>query len=135
MIFTSPSVGAEEQAALDRIEEMRGELRYYVAEPRRWVGPVRRVLAARAIQGSNSIAGFNVSVEDAVAALEGDEPPDSKNEDFRAVSRYRRALTYVIQLCRDDHFSYSSSLRRSLHFMITEYDLDAPPGLDTQHVV
>ncbi len=129
MIFTSPSVGAEEQAALDRIEEMRGELRYYVAEPRRWVGPVRRVLAARAIQGSNSIEGFNVSVEDAVAALEGDEPQDSKNEDFRAVSSYRRALTYVIQLSRDDHFSYSSSLLRSLHFMMTEYDLDASPGL------
>src|SRR3546814_807887 len=76
-----------------------------------------------------SIEGFNVSVEDAVAALEGDEPQDSKNEDFRAVSSYRRALTYVIQLSRDDHFSYSSSLLRSLHFMMTEYDLDASPGL------
>lgn len=129
MIFATPTVRAEEQAALDRIDEMRRELRFYVAEPRRWVGPVRRVLAARAIQGSNSIEGFNVSVEDAVAAIEGDEPQDSSDDDWRAVSSYRRALTYVIQLSHDEHFAYSSSLIRSLHFMMTEYDLDASPGL------
>jgi Fic family protein len=45
------------------------------------------------------------------------------------VNSYRRALTYVIQLSQDVHFGYSSSLIRSLHFMMTEYDLDASPGL------
>ncbi len=129
MVYDTPSVGAEEEAALGRIEEMRRDLRYYLAEPRRWVGPVRRVLAARAIQGSNSIEGFNVSVEEAVAALDGSEPQDSQDEDWRAVSSYRRALTYVIQLSQDEHFVYSSGLLRSLHFMMTEYDLDASPGL------
>lgn len=44
-----------------------------MAEPRRGIGSVRRVLAARAIQGSNSIEGIHVSVEDALAAIEGEE--------------------------------------------------------------
>jgi Fic family protein len=38
-------------------------------------------------------------------------------------------MTYVIQLARDEHFELSPSLIRSLHFMMTEYDLDAGPGL------
>lgn len=129
MVYDIPEMGPEEEAALAKIDGLRKELRYYVAEPRRWVGSVRRMLAARAIQGSNSIEGYNVSVEDAMAAIEGDEPSDAGAEDWQAVSGYRRAMTYVLQLAADDHFELSAHLIRSLHFMMTEYDLDASPGL------
>jgi len=116
-------------AALERIEELRRQLRYRVAEPRRWVGSVRRVLSARAIQGSNSIEGYDVSLEDALAAVEGGEPAEADERDWLAVLGYRRAMTYVLQLASDPHFEYSSALIRSLHFMVTEYTLDASPGL------
>ena len=129
-IYSVPEIGADEAAALTRIDNLRRQLRFYVAERRRWLGPVRKVLAARAIQGSNSIEGYDVSVEDAVAALEGDEPGfGAADESQRAVAAYRRAMTYVLQLANDEHFSYSPALLRSLHFMMTEYDLDASPGL------
>jgi Fic family protein len=129
MVFEIPEIGREEEAALAKIDALRKELRFYVAEPRRWVGSVRRMLAARAIQGSNSIEGYDVSVEDAVAAIEGDEPSDAQAEDWQAVSGYRRAMTYVLQLATDEHFELSAHLIRSLHFMMTEYDLEAGPGL------
>lgn len=129
MIFEVPETRDSEEAALKRIEDLRRQLRFYVAEPRRWVGSVRRVLGARAIRGSNSIEGFDVSVEDALAAIEGDEPAEAGAGDWQAVTGYRRAMTYVIQLAHDEHFELSPSLIRSLHFMMTEYDLDASPGL------
>jgi len=129
MVFEIPDIREGEEAALGRIEDLRRQLRFHVAEPRRWVGSVRRVLGAKAIQGSNSIEGFNVSVEDALAAIEGDEPADAGIEDWQAVRGYQRAMTYVIQLAHDAHFELSPSLIRSLHFMMTEYDLDAGPGL------
>lgn len=128
-VFEIPELGREEEAALTKIEGLRKELRHYVAEPRRWVGSVRRMLAARAIQGSNSIEGYNVSIEDAVAAIEGDEPSEAGIEAWQAVSGYRRAMTYVLQLAADEHFELSAHLIRSLHFMMTEYDLEASPGL------
>jgi Fic family protein len=87
------------------------------------------VLGARAIQGSNSIEGYEVSVEDAMAAIGGEEPADAKLDDWNAVSGYRRAMTYVLQLAHDEHFQYSPQILRSLHFMMTEYALDASPGL------
>lgn len=129
MIFQTPTIGPEEQAAVEAIEGLRSQLRFYVTEPRRWVGMVRRVLAARAIQGSNSIEGYNVSVEDAIAAIEGHEPMEADEVDWQAVTSYRRAMTYVLQIAHDGDFEYSSSLLKSLHFMMTEYTLDAGPGL------
>ena len=129
MIHATPTLGPEEEAALGQIQEIRGSLRFYVAEPRRWMGPVRRVLSARAIQGSNSIEGYDVSVEDAVAAIQGNEPADAAAENWKAVTNYQRALTYVLQLAKDEHFTYTPSLLKSLHFMMTEYSLDAGPGL------
>ena len=129
MIYQPPDIGAPERAALERIEELRQQLRFRVAEPRRWLGSVRRVLSARAIQGSNSIEGFEVSVEDALAAVEGSEPSEATERDWLAVLGYRRAMTYVLQLAQDRHFEYSPALIRSLHFMMTEHTLEASPGL------
>ncbi len=129
MIYACPEITAEERAALSQIDGLRKKLRFYVAEPRRWLGPLRKMLAARAIQGSNSIEGFNVSDEDAVAAVEGDAPTEANRTDWLAVAAYQRAMTYVLQLAHDHHFQYSDSLLRSLHFMMTDYDIAASPGL------
>src|SRR5271155_5388388 len=110
MIFAIPNPTIEEEIALARIEELRRELRHYVAEPQRWVGQIRRVLAARAIQGSNSIEGYDVSVDDAVAAIQGDEPTTASEEDWQAAQGYRRAMTYVLQLAHSEHFAYTPQL-------------------------
>lgn len=131
MIYQTPDCGPEERAAIERIEALWRELRFYVShDNRRWVGPVRRLLAAVANQGSNSIEGYNISTEDAIAAIQGAvEPIDSRWEDWQANLGYRRAMTYVLQLAQDAHFEYSTALLRSLHFMMVEYDLEASPGL------
>jgi Fic family protein len=49
--------------------------------------------------------------------------------DWQAVVGYRRAMTYVLQLARDEHFQYSPQLIRSLHYMMCEHELEASPGL------
>ncbi len=129
MIFETPPLSFEELGALDKINQLRNDLRFFISEPTRWFGSVRRVLGARAIQASNSIEGYNVSVEDAVAAMEGDDPIDAEEEDWEVVDGYRRAMTYVLRLAHDPHFRYTPQLLRSLHFMMTEYTMNADPGL------
>ncbi len=129
MIFQTPQPSLEEEAAIERIDELRRQLRYYVAQPRRWVGQIRRILGARATQGSNSIEGFNVSVEDALAAMASGESVEAAGEDWEAVVGYRRAMTYVLTLAQDEHFRYTPELIRGLHYMMCECDLEASPGL------
>ncbi|MGD0983306.1 MAG: Fic family protein [Acidimicrobiales bacterium] len=129
MLYETPTCGPEEEAALAKIDGVWRDLRFYVAKTNRWVGSVRRVLAAKANQSSNSIEGYNISTEDAIAAIQGAvEPTDSGWEDWQANLGYRRAMTYVLQLSDDQDFEYSTALMRSLHFMMTEYSLQAHPG-------
>src|SRR5215218_722030 len=129
MIFTAPILDSKEMEVLGRIDELRRTLGYSVgASPKRWYGLLRRVSFARAVRGSNSIEGYDVSLDDAIAAAEGEEPLDAKAEAWAAVTGYQSAMTYVLQLADDPHFGYSADLLRSLHFMMLQYKLTKNPG-------
>jgi Fic family protein len=128
MLFEPPEIDDAEAAILDRIDELRQALRYQLAGRRRWVGTLRRMSFARALQGSNSIEGYNVTLEDAVAAADNEEPLDAAGETWAAVSGYRDAMTYIMQLADDPYFNYSEDLLRGLHFMMLSYDLSKLPG-------
>jgi len=92
------------------------------------LGVLRRNSFARAIRGSNSIEGYNVTADDAIAAVEGEEPISAEREAWLAVTGYRNAMTYVLQLAADAHFSYNDGFIRSLHYMMMHYDLPKHPG-------
>jgi len=129
MLFTAPpQLGLTEREAIARVDEIRTTLSYALRSPARWYGLLRRATFARGIRGSNSIEGIVVSQEDAVAVIENEEPVDADTETWRAIRGYRDAMTYVMQLANDQHFTFSEGLIRSLHFMITQYDLRKNPG-------
>jgi|SRR5580658_9573376 hypothetical protein len=128
MLFEAPKLDDLELDVIDHIEDLKQRLKYAVQTPKRWPGLLRRALFARAIRASNSIEGFNVTMEDAIAAIEGDEPLDAADVDWQAVRGYRSAMTYVLQLAEDPYFKHSTDFLRSLHFMMTEYDLSKHPG-------
>lgn len=127
MLFQCPDLQAAELDVLAKIEKLRQELDFTLP-PRRWFGLLRRNTFARAIQGSNSIEGYNVTIDDATAAVEGEEPIDDKTEAWAAVNGYRLAMTLILQKAGDPHFSYSTEFLNSLHFMMLAYDLTKNPG-------
>ena len=51
-----------------------------MGQPKRWFGLLRRNTFARNVRGSNTIEGYNVTKDDAVAAVENEEPIDPKDE-------------------------------------------------------
>ena len=77
MLFRTPPLDADDLRVLREVEHMREDLRHVLREPRRWQGVLRRNLRARAIRGSNSIEGYLVSLGDAAAAVEEEEPLDA----------------------------------------------------------
>ena len=127
MIFESPTLTDADQAVLAEIDRLRSELRFYLHEPRRWLGTLRRATFARAVQGSNSIEGYNASVEDVVALIEDEEPLSTDEETRHAIAGYRDAMTYVLQLA-SERPTIDESLVKALHFMMMKYDLTKHPG-------
>jgi len=129
MLFKVPEIGQKEKDVIERIEAVRQKLRHNLARPRRWTGQLRRNTFARAIRASNSIEGYNVTVEDAIAAAEGEEPLDADREAWFAVQGYRDAMTFVLQLAKDAEFVYNEGFLRGLHFIMLRHDLSKNPGL------
>ena len=130
MIFSIPELGELEMNAVKAIDELRQQLRWQVADqPRRWFGLLRRQIFAKAVQGSNSIEGYNASFEDVLAAV-NDEPPGDANEETRwALEGYRDAMTYVLQLAEsNDRLQIDETLIKALHFMMLKRELKKWPG-------
>jgi Fic family protein len=128
MLFKSPKLTDQELRVIGAIASMYRTLRYALLNPSRWEGVLRRNTFARAIRGSNSIEGYLVTAEDAMAAAEGEEPMDAQSETWYAVMGYRNAMTYVLQLCKDPDFHLSEGFLRSFHFMMLQHDLSKHPG-------
>lgn len=128
MLFSAPALDSHEEWVLQTVSELRQRLSSHVREQRRWLGQLRRVSFARAIRGSNSIEGYLVSLDDAVAAADEEDPIDAANETWSAVLGYRDAMTYVLQVADDPTLIVNESLIKGLHFMMLKYDLSKSPG-------
>lgn len=129
MLFSYSSLSVDEIRVLERITKMRHDLRYRVVQnPRRWTGVLARMTRARALMQSNSIEGINVSQEDAIAAVDGEDPVEADRPTWRAVVGYQAAMDYILQRTRDENFTFSKDVILAIHFMISQHDLDANPG-------
>jgi len=129
LVFQTPSLEALDRRVLELIDDARRQLRFRVAEPRRWIGSLRRMAFARAVQGSNSIEGYNASLDDVLAAVE-DEPTLNADTDTQlALGGYRDAMTYVLQVAQDPAPpAIDEGLLKALHFMMIKHDLQKNPG-------
>lgn len=129
MIFQPPTLIAEDRAVIELIEQQKQQLKYYAHNDiKRWNGIMRRNAMARAIQGSNTIEGYNATIDDAIAAVEDEEPMDASEETWREIIGYRNALTYILQLAEDQYLEFHPQLLRSLHFMMLQHSLSKMPG-------
>jgi Fic family protein len=128
MTFQTPDLRDDENDVLQLLSEQREVLHDRVAEPRRWTGTLRRMAFARAVKWSNSIEGYDASLDDVVAAMEGEPTLDATEETQHALAGYRDAMTYVLQIADDERLAIDEGLLKSLHFMMLKYDLRKSPG-------
>lgn len=128
MLFHAPELDPRDLTVIREIDQMRVVLRQDTHAPKKWTGVLRRNLLAKAIQGSNSIEGYDVNEDDAIAAVEDEEPLEADAQTWAEILGYRSAMSYVLQLADDPHVSLDTSLLRSLHYMLLRHDVAKSPG-------
>ena len=129
MLFTYRTLDHEEKRVEEATARLRADLRRYVAtEPRRWTGLLARMTRARALAGSNSIEGINVSDDDAIAAIDREDPANTDRDTWQAVVGYREAMDYILQRRQSPSFLITEEVLLAVHFMICQSDLQANPG-------
>jgi Fic family protein len=117
-VYQTPELSSDERDVLALIEKQRDELRDRVAEPRRWNGSLRRM----------SFAGYDASLDDVVAAVDGEPTVGADAETEKALVGYRDAMTYVLQIADDETMSIDEGLLKGLQFMMLKHDLNKNPG-------
>lgn len=127
-VFAAPPLDALDHEVLHLIDELREEMRYRVADPRRWTASLRRSSLVRSVQGSNSIEGYVASLDDVAAAVDDEPTLDASDETEQALHGYRDAMTYVLQVAQDADATVDEGLLKALHFMMLKHDLAKGPG-------
>ncbi|GAA4037597.1 hypothetical protein GCM10022247_74280 [Allokutzneria multivorans] len=128
MLFQLPPLDDRDRQVIEEIDRFRVDMRFSLREPKRWDGQLRRNLLAKAIQGSNSIEGYDISDDDAVAAVDEEEPLTASEATWAEIQGYRSAMSYVLQLADDPDFTLDQSLIKSLQYMMLGHDLSKSPG-------
>jgi len=128
MLFQTPPLNAHDRAVLGELDDYRRKLRNALREPGRGTDNLRRNLQARAIRGSNTIEGYEVTLDDALAAVDDSEPLEADQDTWTEIIGYRNAMSYVQQLAHAEHFEYNATLLSSLHYMMLSHDLAKLPG-------
>lgn len=129
MIFKSPNLKDEDLRVLELLREQRVQLRHRVNQnPNRWTGLLRRNTFARAVQGSNTIEGYNATIDEASQIIDLERPESVEEETYRAILGYQQAMTYILQIAEDPYFDLNAQFIKSLHFMMMSYDLTKLPG-------
>lgn len=116
-----PDLDLDDDRALAEVHQMRAGLATVLRAPRRWTGGLRRSARAQAIRGSNSIEGYVVSEQDALAAVDDDEPLTADERTWAEIVGYRRVLTYALRLASTPGFRVDAMTLRSMHFMLLEH--------------
>jgi len=128
MLFRTPDLDLEDDVVLEEIHRHRAALADVLRVPRRWAGGLRRSMLARAIQGSNSIEGYDVELDDAAAALDDEDPLSADEKTFAEIRGYRLALGYVLATADAPEFRLDASALRGMHYMMLGHDLNKSPG-------
>lgn len=129
MIFQPPELPEQYVAVIQRINELRALLKFATSDSlNRWTGLLARTTAARVMVGTNVMEGVNVTKDDAIAAIDGEEPLSEEEEDKQAIQGYWRAMTYIVQLSKDPFYVHNEGTIRSLHYMLLSHDLSVFPG-------
>jgi Fic family protein len=127
-LYSTPDLNSTDEQVIGEVHEIRAILANFLRAPRRWKGLLRRTSTARAIQGSNTIEGYTVSDEDAVAAVDEEPPLTADEATWAEILGYRRVLTYVLNVSTEPGFVIEEPVLRSMHFMLLEHDLAMSPG-------
>jgi Fic family protein len=129
MIFATPPIDGSLQRRLDELAQLRERLGSETQRSLRWIGTLRRLVRASAVESSTSIEGFSVDPDDAVGLVSGDTRPSADDENQLAVASYGRAMRHVAAMAADPRFRWSERVLLDLHFDACEFQSDKYPGL------
>ena len=128
MIHQLPTLTRTLRRDLERLDRLRERLHVGTRRPARWIGGLRRLAMARAVDSSTSIEGFRVPLEDAAALISHEATAAAGEASRLAVECYGRAMDHIAAMADDPTFAWSSRVILDLHFEACHFQPEIRPG-------
>jgi len=132
MLYFAAELEARDVEVIAELRAAHEALRRQSAVPKRWSGGVRQQLWSRAIKGSNTIEGYNVTDAQALAIVNDLTASDSEDLSVRVVTAYKQAMDLLLTQIADPTFMWHPSLLKAMHHIMLNYDQAKRPGLYRQ---
>ncbi|MBF6620456.1 MAG: Fic family protein [Patulibacter sp.] len=128
MLFSTPTPDDALAERLGRLDRLRDQLALHARGADRFAVRLRREWRAAAAQSSIRIEGFEVSDDEARAAVDDQLPADG-DAARAALTAYLQAMHHVTVLARDPRFRWNERVIQDLHFDLAAFDRDTNPGI------
>jgi Fic family protein len=128
MLYATPEMTQALEDRIGELDRLRGALGSRMGQTGRWLRTLRRLAKASAAASSTSIEGFDVSEDEAIAIVSGEETPALDDEDRMAVACYARAMDHVGVMAEDPAFRWLDRVILDLHFDACYFQRDKSPG-------
>jgi Fic family protein len=128
MLHATPEPDARLAERLAELDDLHRQLGREASRPSAWMGGLRRVAQALAVEGSTAIEGFSVPHDEAVAIVSGRMAADPGDDDRMAVECYAQAMEHVASMADDPSFRWIDRVILDLHFDACRFQRDMRPG-------
>ncbi|MGI8968779.1 MAG: Fic family protein [Chloroflexota bacterium] len=128
MIHETPPLDASLASQLSELDQLRRQIGAETDTPSRWIGNLRRLARARAVESSVSIEGYRISLDQTRAILDRGRGRERDDIAEQAVACYGRAMDHVTVLAGDPSFEWSERLLLDLHFDACYFQFEQRPG-------
>lgn len=132
MLYAVPELDTDDRRVLSEIDGFYASFATATGGSRavRWNGGIRKRLRAGMIRGSNSIEGYTVDIETALALERGSTVPAEVDPDTRAaVAGYRDAMDWVLRTPEMGFFRHGEMVLSALHFLMVRHWPEKSPGV------
>ncbi len=128
MLISTPPATSHLRDQLTLLDQLHRQLGDELTRPGLWMGTLRRLFRAIAVESSTAIEGFHVPHEEAVSLVSGTAaaPPDDPNR--MAVASYARAMEHVVVMAEDPDFRWLDRVILDLHYDACRFQRDKRPG-------
>jgi Fic family protein len=128
MLIATPPTTPALSKRIAALDELHGRLGEEIAKPGAWVGTLRRLVRAIAVESSTAIEGFRVPADETIGLVTGTVAPPPDDANRMAVASYARAMDHVAVMAGDSGFRWLDRVILDLHFDACRFQRDKRPG-------
>jgi Fic family protein len=128
MLISTPSPTQDLRSRLNELDELHRKLDEEISRPGPWLGTLRRLVRAIAVESSTAIEGFVIPHEEAVPLVTGTIAPPPEDANRLAVACYARAMDHVGVMADDPGFRWLDRVILDLHFDACHFQREKRPG-------